>query len=52
LAAARTPSPRHASANRPVVRAVIAEILTAHFFVSRPHYMKTMQKLAEIGLRI
>ena len=36
----------------PVVRAVITEILTAHFFVTRPHYLKTMQKLAEIDLRI
>ena len=36
----------------PVARAVITEILTAHFFVTRPHYLKTMQKLAEIDLRI
>jgi SRSO17 transposase len=36
----------------PVARAVITEILTAHFFVTRPHYLKTMQKLAEINLRI
>jgi SRSO17 transposase len=36
----------------PLVRAVITEILTAHFFVSRPHYLRTMQKLAEIDLRI
>jgi len=36
----------------PIVRAVITEILTAHFFVTRPHYLKTMQKLAEINLRI
>ena len=36
----------------PIVRAVITEILTAHFFVTRPHYLKTMQKLAEIDLRI
>ena len=27
----------------PVVRAVITEILTAHFFVTRPHYLRTMQ---------
>jgi len=31
---------------------VITEILTAHFFVTRPHYLQTMQKLAEINLRI
>lgn len=46
---------RHAGARLPtlpVARAVITEILTAHFFVTRPHYLKTMQKLAEIDLRI
>ena len=36
----------------PVARAVFTEILTAHFFVTRPHYLRTMQKLAEINLRI
>ena len=36
----------------PVARAVITEILTAHFFVTRPRYLRTMQKLAEIDLRI
>jgi SRSO17 transposase len=36
----------------PVARAVITEVLTAHFFVTRPHYLRTMQKLAEINLRI
>jgi SRSO17 transposase len=36
----------------PVARAVITEILTAHFFVTRPHYLRIMQKLAEINLRI
>jgi hypothetical protein len=36
----------------PVARAVITEIPTAHFFVTRPHYLDTMQKLAEINLRI
>jgi SRSO17 transposase len=36
----------------PVARAVITEILTAHFFVTRPHYLRTMKKLAEINLRI
>ena len=44
-AAARLPS-------LPVVRAVITEILTAHFFVTRPHYLETMKKLAAINLRI
>ena len=36
----------------PLVRAVITEILTAHFFVTHPHYLDTMLKLAEIHLRI
>jgi SRSO17 transposase len=36
----------------PLVRAVITKILTAHFFVTRPHYLRPMQKLAEIDLRI
>ena len=36
----------------PGARAVITEILTAHFFVTRPHYLETMQKLAAINLRI
>jgi SRSO17 transposase len=36
----------------PVARAVITEILTAHFFVTRRHYLQTMQKLAEINLRM
>jgi SRSO17 transposase len=36
----------------PIARAVITEILTAHFFVTRPHYLRTMQKLAEFNLRI
>ena len=44
-AAARVPT-------LPVARAVITEILTAHFFVTRPQYLRTMQKLAEINLRI
>ena len=29
----------------PMARAVITEILTAHFFVTHPHYLKTMLKL-------
>jgi SRSO17 transposase len=36
----------------PVARAVITEILTAHFFVTHPHYLDTMLKLREISLRI
>jgi hypothetical protein len=36
----------------PVARAVITEILTAHFFVTHPHYLDTMLKLRKIQLRI
>lgn len=36
----------------PVVRAVIQEILTAHFFITRPRYLELMLKLKEIELRI
>jgi SRSO17 transposase len=36
----------------PVARAVITEIITAHFFVTHPHYLDTMLKLSEINLRI
>jgi len=36
----------------PVARAVITEILTAHFFVTHPHYLDTMLKLRDFQLRI
>ena len=36
----------------PVARAVFTEILTAHFFVTQPHYLEIMLKLREIQLRI
>ena len=36
----------------PIARAMITEILTAHFFVTHPHYLNTMLKLREISLRI
>ena len=36
----------------PMTRAVMTEILTAHFFVTHPHYLKTMLKLQEIQLLI
>ena len=36
----------------PVARAIITEILTAHFFVTHPHYLDTMLKLRDISLRI
>lgn len=36
----------------PVARAVITEVLTAHFFVTHPHYLETMIKFKEFHLRI
>lgn len=36
----------------PQVRAVIQEVLTAHFFMTQPHYLKWMLKLKEVELRI
>ena len=36
----------------PVARAVITEVLTAHFFVTHPHYLETMIKFREFHLRI
>lgn len=35
----------------PRVRAVIQEVLTAHFFITQPHYSDWMLKLKEIELR-
>lgn len=36
----------------PQVRAIIREVLTAHFFVTRPHYLKRMLALQHVVLRI
>jgi SRSO17 transposase len=36
----------------PIARAVITEILTAHFFVTQPHYLDTMLKLRDFQLRV
>jgi len=36
----------------PLVRAIIREVLTAHFFVTRPHYLKRMLNLQDVVLRI
>ena len=36
----------------PIARAVITEILTAHFFVTHPHYLETMMKFRDFHLRI
>jgi SRSO17 transposase len=35
----------------PRVRAVIQEVLTAHFFMTQPHYLKWMLKLKDVELR-
>jgi SRSO17 transposase len=36
----------------PRVRGILQEILTAHFFVTRPHYLKRMLALQDVVLRI
>ena len=36
----------------PHVRAIIREVLTAHFFVTRPYYLKRMLRLQDVVLRI
>jgi SRSO17 transposase len=36
----------------PVVRAVITEVLTAHFFATHPQYLETMMKFRDFHLRI
>jgi SRSO17 transposase len=35
----------------PRVRAVIQEVLTAHFFMTQPHYLEWMLKLKEVEMR-
>jgi len=36
----------------PRVRAIIQEVLTAHFFMTQPHYLEWMLKLKDVELRI
>ncbi|MGH9162096.1 MAG: hypothetical protein ACRD2X_19180 [Vicinamibacteraceae bacterium] len=36
----------------PHVRAVIQDVLTAHFFMTQPHYLTWMLKLKDVELRI
>ena len=36
----------------PRVRAVMQEVLSAHFFITHPHYLKWMLKLKDVTLRI
>jgi SRSO17 transposase len=42
----------HRLPSLPVARAVITEVLTAHFFITQPHYLETMLKLRQFHLRI
>ncbi len=44
--------PASRSLTLPQVRAIIREVLTAHFFVTRPHYLQRMLKLQTVVLRI
>ena len=43
---------RHAQGSHRQTLPLVRAIITAHFFVTRPHYLRAMQKLAEIDLRI
>jgi hypothetical protein len=36
----------------PQIRTIIQEVLTAHFFVTRPHYLQRMLTLQQVSLRI
>jgi SRSO17 transposase len=45
----RRPSP---DLTLPRVRAILQEVLTAHFFVTQPHYLDRMLKLQHVVLRI
>lgn len=42
---------RNTGLTLPQVRAVVQDILTAHLFITRPHYLELMLKLKEIELR-
>lgn len=44
--------PASRSLTLPRVRAIIQEVLTAHLFVTRPHYLKRMLALRDVVLRI
>jgi DDE superfamily endonuclease len=39
------------SPTRPQVRAVMQDVLTAHLFITQPHYLKWMLELKEIKLQ-
>jgi hypothetical protein len=51
LSPAGTPAAGTDAADPAACAAVIQEILTAHFFMTQPHYLKPMLKLKEIELR-
>jgi hypothetical protein len=36
----------------PYVRAVMRDVLTAHFFITQPRYLKWMLKLKDVNLRL
>ena len=42
----------HTHLTLPRVRAIIQEVLTAHFFITQPHYLKWMLKLKDVKLQI
>jgi SRSO17 transposase len=42
----------HHGLTLPQVRAIVQEILTAHFFITHPYYLKWMFKLKDVELRI
>lgn len=44
--------PGQTSLTLPRVRAVITEVLTAHFFMTQPHYLDWMLRLKKVELRI
>jgi hypothetical protein len=44
--------PDSRSLTLPRVRAIIREVLTAHFFITQPHYLKRMLALQSVVLRI
>jgi SRSO17 transposase len=46
------PRPASRALTLPQVRAIIREVLTAHFFVTRPRYLKRMLALQDVVLRI
>jgi len=42
---------RHTHLTLPRVRAVVQEVLTAHFFMTQPHYLKWMLALKDVEMR-